>query len=240
MTTNAKGGNSLEEEPKFEGERKSVVPWTTYHRYWKQNHKHIKVNRPSEDICGLCYKFFNRHKFSVCTAILSETSGRSDGESSATTSTSDDETSDGENEERGSVVEEMSVPIGENIDIVAGEEANSEENESMELSLLRAAEHVKAARAQRQYFNDRREESKVEGTKRKVLVVDYGQNMEVPWFGGCQTGETYFYTPPTVANLGVVNCCDDVMQVHVYHEGDGKKGGNAVASLIMKSLNQLG
>ena len=40
-----------------------VVHLKTYHRFWKTHYPHIKVSKPSEDICGLCFSFANRHKF---------------------------------------------------------------------------------------------------------------------------------------------------------------------------------
>ena len=42
-----------------------------------------------------------------------------------------------------------------------------------------------------------------------------------------------------IANLGIVDCKHDKLHVHVYHEGQGKKGGNNVASLIVKTLKMF-
>jgi hypothetical protein len=62
----------------------------------------------------------------------------------------------------------------------------------------------------------------------------------VPHFGSSQPGETYYYTPLTVYAFGVVDCADeDHCYVHMYPEGDGAKGGNNVASLLMKTLRKL-
>ncbi len=76
------------------------------------------------------------------------------------------------------------------------------------------------------------------------FVVDFGQNMECPSFNEEQPGMTYYFSPFTVNNLGVVNhghAKDDGsvgvhMHCHVYHEGVGKKGADNVASLIIKTL----
>ena len=38
-----------------------------------------------------------------------------------------------------------------------------------------------------------------------TFVVDYGQNMELPKFGQEQPGVTYYYSPMTVNNFGMVN-----------------------------------
>ncbi len=81
-----------------------------------------------------------------------------------------------------------------------------------------------------------------------TFVVDYGQNMEVPFFGETQPGDSYYYTPMSVYNLGVVNSGHlhdgenepkDHMHCHVYDEGIAGKGSNNVASLIMKTLHDL-
>ena len=86
----------------------------------------------------------------------------------------------------------------------------------------------------------------------KTLVVDYSQNMQLPFMGSVQSGNTYYYTPiRSVFNLGVVNTgykkikndavphYMDHLYAHIYGEADGGKGGNNVASLIMKTLESL-
>ena len=78
-------------------------------------------------------------------------------------------------------------------------------------------------------------------------MVDYGQNMELPIFNMEQLGCTYYYSPLSVYNLGVVEhahkynngTVTEHMHCHVYNEGVGKKGANNVSSLIIKTLRQL-
>ncbi len=80
--------------------------------------------------------------------------------------------------------------------------------------------------------------------KTYTFVVNYGQNMELPSFRKEQPGCTYYFSPLSVYNLGVVNhahvyddgCISEHLHVHVYHEGIGKKGATNVASLIIKTL----
>ena len=80
-----------------------------------------------------------------------------------------------------------------------------------------------------------------------TFVVDYGQNMELPVYNDEQPGCTYYYSPLSVYNLGVVNHAHVYdngkigkhMYAHIYNEGEGKKGANNVASLIVKTLRQL-
>lgn len=76
-----------------------------------------------------------------------------------------------------------------------------------------------------------------------TLVVDYMMNMELPFYGSAQPGITYYYTPMNVYTLGIVDCngkkddLRDHLYGYIYDEGEGGKGGNAVASLLMKHLN---
>ena len=61
-----------------------------------------------------------------------------------------------------------------------------------------------------------------------------------------QPGVTYYYSPLSIYNLGMVDHAHDYgngevkerMYAHVYHEGVGKKGANNVALLIVKTLRQ--
>jgi hypothetical protein len=62
-----------------------------------------------------------------------------------------------------------------------------------------------------------------------------------------QPGCTYYYSPMSVYNLGVVNHAhvyDDgrvsaLLHAHVYHEGVAKKGATNVTSLIVKTLRHM-
>ncbi len=118
--------------------------------------------------------------------------------------------------------------------------------------LLRAAWHVKSACCQQSLYKclvDKARsdaKAKVPHSKRTyTFVVDYGQNMEMPCFGGNQPGDSYYFTPLCVYNLGIVNCAHvhagetdakDHMHCHVYWECIVSKGENNVASLILKYL----
>ena len=80
-----------------------------------------------------------------------------------------------------------------------------------------------------------------------TFVVDYGQNMELPSYRKKQPGCTYYYSPLSVYNLGVVNHGHVYydghvaahLHAHVYHEGVAKKGATNVTSLIVKTLRHL-
>jgi hypothetical protein len=61
--------------------------------------------------------------------------------------------------------------------------------------------------------------------------------MDLPHFGGEQPGETFYYSPLNIFVFGVVGPTDnDRLHAFVYDEGEGKKGGNNVLLLILKSL----
>ncbi len=80
-----------------------------------------------------------------------------------------------------------------------------------------------------------------------AFVVDFGQNMELLSFNGEQPCSTYYYSPLSIYNLGMVDQahkdCEgiecDHMHAHIYHEGIGEKGANNVFSLIVKTLQYL-
>jgi hypothetical protein len=143
--------------------------------------------------------------------------------------------------------------------VIPAEAAATTEQEKTEQLLLEAAEHVKMARAQRSLLNAKvekvREDSQNQvphATRTRMLVVDCGQNMAMPWFGESQPDKVYYYMPLNVYNLGVVNTSHsedpnppkklplDRLYAHLSQEGQGAKGGDNVASLIMKTLHRLG
>ena len=78
-------------------------------------------------------------------------------------------------------------------------------------------------------------------------MVDYGQNMQVPIFNKEQPGSTYYFSPLSVYNLGMVDHAhvynngriSEHMHCHVYNKAVAKKGANNVASLIVKTLRRL-
>jgi hypothetical protein len=120
--------------------------------------------------------------------------------------------------------------------------------------LLQAAAHMKMARAQRAFYQAKVADAVADATvrtehlvRRYTFVVDYEQNMELPMYNKEQPGCTYYFSPVSVYNLGAVNhthIYDDGrvsehLHCHVYTEGDGKKGSNNVALLIMKTLQKL-
>jgi hypothetical protein len=220
------------------------VSYTTYYLKWKRDYPNLKVSRPVEDICNICYMFVHCHKFFADHTMRCS---RSD---------YDDDEDEQENvEERGrqhpDVVDEL-ARLTRRVDLNQPECASDEVAEEREQMMLGAAEHIKMARAQRKLYQQKVEAAQCivdrpHSERTYTFVVDYGQNMSLPIFNSQQRGATYYFSPMTVNNLGVVDHAhkyDDGkvgehMHCHVYTDAVGRKGANNVASLIMKTLRHL-
>ena len=74
------------------------------------------------------------------------------------------------------------------------------------------------------------------------IVIDYAQNAGLPQFGESQAGPSYYWSPITIDIFGIVNAGEKggELDAYVYHEGQGKKGGNNVASMVMLYLKKKG
>ncbi len=100
------------------------------------------------------------------------------------------------------------------------EAASNEAQEERELMLMQAAKHVEMARAQRALYQAKvadavadAKEGKEHTERRYTFVVNYGQNMELPSYEDEQPGITYYYSPLSVYNLGIVD------HAHRYNDG---------------------
>ena len=245
------------------------VSLSCFYRVWQRDFGHIKVSKPSEDICNLCVAFANRHKYK--SAKDSEANSSADNRLFTSDppplDNDDDDESDDEEEdaddggepkekpslEQATTTQEKS-PVQQLLDDIDAV-ADDPELEKREQMIGRAYMHVEMARVQRVKYvncvNKARRDTvdKVKHSKRTyTFVVDYGQNMECPCLNQWQPGATYYMSPLTINNLGVVNQANlqsdgqvkDLMHCHVYHEGIGNKGGNNVCSLLHKTLDSEG
>ena len=244
VRTTATGGLVVkaDDEGKDEVDPGDYVSFPTYFSLWKRDFNNLKVSRPAEDICKDCYVFANRHRHLAHHTITRQHDG-------------DDVRSDsGSSDDNDADVADLGVCLTTNVDLNFAEAASNGADEERELILLQAAEHVKMARAQRALYQAKVAEAVADATagkdhaeRRYTFVVDFGQNMELPVYNKEQPGITYYYSPLSIYNLGIVNHAhvyDDGrvtehMHCHVYHEGVGKKGANNVASLIVKTLRGL-
>jgi len=110
--------------------------------------------------------------------------------------------------------------LGVDVNLNAPEASWRKRDEERELMLLEAAIHIKMARAQRALYSAKVAQAVQGATAMKdhlekvyTFVVDYGQNMEPPSYNSEQPGTTYYFSPLTVFNLGVVN------HAHTYNDG---------------------
>ena len=221
------------------------VTFPTYFNLWKRDFKNLKVSWPAEDICKDCYVFANRHRH---LAHHTTTSRRHEGDDVLRSDSDSDSAGSSDNDDDADVGRTITV------DLNSAEAASNGADEERELMLLQAAEHVKMARAQRALYKAKVADAVADATKGKdhaerryTFIVDYGQNMELPVYNKEQPGITYYYSPLSIYNLGIVDHAHvyvdgrvtEHMHCHVYHEGVGKKGANNVASLIVKTLRGL-
>ena len=247
----------------------------TFYRIWKRDYGHIKVSRAVEDICALCYQLANRHRYfvgtcnsSVDVSLFCEDCADNESPKFGDQGEGDDE-DDAANEisivtekkpkAQPSVTEKE--PEAEQITtselmVDAGDvELIDVETLDRENMLIRAAKHVRMAQVQRlvyvQLVHKARQHARLNlphSMRSYTFVCDYGQNMELPIFNHEQPGCSYYFSPLSVYNFGVVDQAyidsdgeiRDHMHAHVYHEGVGKKGANNVCSLIVKTLRLIG
>jgi hypothetical protein len=82
-----------------------------------------------------------------------------------------------------------------------------------------------------------------------TFVADFCQNIALPHFGKKKPGDRYYLTPTSIYGFGFADVShipfddgkpSDHLCFHCFKEGDGNKGGNNVASLIIKSLKKFG
>jgi len=278
-----------------------LASWKKYRDFWNEHYPHLKVGKPSEDICSLCHQFTLRHKFALKMNVQSNNMASIDNalfnnNTVEGTVLEGDEIEGGEDGGGGdggggggdgndntqyklteTAVEEvkkyfigrleiMDGVEGETADPTVeqftnpdpGEVSHDPNQESNELMLIRAAYHIKSARVQRKLYQTKtlkavecaKDVNMPHSQRTFTLVVDYGQNMEMPALNEHQPGETYYFSPLAVYNLGVVNTAHvanneydkpyEHLHAHVYHRGQGQKGGNNVASLIIKTLTNEG
>jgi hypothetical protein len=237
ILTNNKG--TIQKRPAAGGGGMQDVPsWSTYLSFWNKHYPNLKVSRPAEDICPYCYVFHNLHKYKQQGPMPDDASPPAPPPNLSLTQQEVVATSMIEQDHFDE--EDVSSDIAD----------VSEATLTSEQAILDAANHVRMARAQRELVNAKVQAAREDSInavdhfhRTYTFIVDYGQNMELPFFGGSQPGDTYYYTPLNIFNLGFVDVADargDHLYCHLYREGDGKKGGNNVASLVMKSLHMIG
>ena len=107
------------------------------------------------------------------------------------------------------VVDELAC-LMRSVDLNRSEWALDKVVEEREVMVIEATEHLRMSRAQRKLYQEkvdkaRRTVDKGHAERTYTFVVDYGQNMELPVFNKQQPGCTYYYSPMSVNNLGIVH-----------------------------------
>ena len=104
----------------------------------------------------------------------------------------------GEDKGKESVDDNVLVKVMEMVEVNLNESSPDILQENNELEMLAAARYVKAARAQRKLFNVKVDKcctvtnNTINSKKVRTLVVDYGQNIELPWFDEAQSEDAYY------------------------------------------------
>ena len=229
---------------------KEFVSFSTYYKKWRTDYPQLKVSRPVEDICQYCYVYANRHRYLAnhSSAVMCGVCNDSD---EMGIDVDEMDASSLEIDER----EQLVLDSAERIRARVAESASSSILEESEQLVLESAERIRMARAQQALYQQKMEDAQRDASEGKehtettyTYVVDFGKNMEMPIYNSQQPGCTYYYSPLSVYNLGMVDhayeyddgTISEHMFAHVYNEGVGKKGANNVASLIVKTLHQQG
>ncbi len=198
-----------------------------------------------EDICKDCYAFANHHRY-----LANHTMGCNDDDGDGNSNdngdgerSSDRCSNEGGNNDGSKYFSDVGVrPMG-NTDLNHTEAASTKVDKERELMLMQAAAHIKMARAQRALYQAKVVDVVADATageehlvRRYTFGVNYGQNMELPVYNKEQPGCTYYFSPMSIYNLGVVDHAhvyndgevSEHLNCHVYTKGIGKKGANNV------------
>jgi hypothetical protein len=203
----------------------------TYFNLWKQDFLELKVSQPVKDIYKDCYAFANCHRYLANHTMGcndddgdSNVNGNGDGDGNGNGDgkrSNDGHSNDGKNDDGSNDVSNVvGIRPMMNIDLNRLEAASTKADEEEEQLLLQAGAHIKMARAQRALYQAKVADAVADATagkehlvRRYTFVVDYGQNMELPVYNKEQPGFTYYFSPMTIYNLGVVD------HAHVYNDG---------------------
>jgi hypothetical protein len=208
-----------------------VSSWHSFRQAWKKRLPHLKIRKACEDVCGECVRFRN-----AVAHAQDKRDQRNNRHIAAVAhdSSNSDESNLSSASDISSATEEAAYEAGL---------ADWPE----EYIFSKANDHVTQARSQRELVGLREEEATASRNhahcdRSFCLVADYCQNLSLPHFGSEQPGDTYYYSPLFIYVFGVADVSSDRPKLfsYGYHEGQGSKGGNNVASLLMKAMTDLG
>lgn len=246
VKTSSRGTIQLTKKMGGDEIQKPICCWRTFQRFWKREYPNLRLQMPSEDICTECHTF--HHRFRHTTQNINNTRRLTNSNNDLVAKES---SSNYFNSTTSVVAVTPTVPPQKNADVdtitQALESLILEENPIIKErsdAIHKATLHIHQAAAQRKLANKKIKEAILDANKQNkerslTFIADYSQNMEVPFFGESQPGDTYYFTPLKVNVFGIVDCSvqGGALSAHVYTEGQGKKGGNNVASLLLKELS---
>jgi hypothetical protein len=215
--------------------KKTICSWHAFLQFWDRNYPMIRLSSPAADICTDCHIFYNSQKYNNST----------EGNSTTSSITIDDPMIAYVPDSLPTNLEYADTPDGEdNVDLQLDTNVEMLERESM---LQKATLHVNQAMCQRKLANKKIQEAidtrdLPHSQRQYTFIADFSQNMELPFFGESQPGDTYYFSALKINVFGIVDCSifGGKLSVHVYHEGIAKKGGNNVASLLVNEFKRLG
>jgi hypothetical protein len=175
--------------------------------------------------------------------------GEGDGNDSGSSDDKEEDVTDNNN----IVIDIVGHVMSELEDLIENPDAAATDpnDEAVERAMIRSALHVYASRIQRKLYQEAAKRAREDAeantphpVRVRTYVVDFGQNMEMPVFNREQAGCTYYFSPLTVNNCGVVDhghkypdgTVSEHMHAHVYTKDIGKKGSNNVVSLMDKTF----
>jgi hypothetical protein len=214
--------------------------WWAFLAFWDTNYPNICLGSPSADICMDCHIFFNRTKY----AAPSDDSSTSNS-SEINTSTRNNQLlsynplrEENDNDDNNDNLEEQQLQC---LQI-----ENQQELLERESILTKASLHVQQGVIQRQVANKKIQEAIDTADlphlqRTYTFIADFSQNMELPFFGKSQPGDTCYFSPLKINVFGIVDCSifGGKLSAHVYDKGVAKKGGNNVTSLILNEFKRL-
>jgi hypothetical protein len=177
-------------------EEHNIISWTSYHQFWEHEFPNLKVSKRRADICNFCFVFANRRKYSYTPCF---------GDADSLSSVSSNTKSVGDEFEMEEVTHDE-YNYDDNIDGAVqldGIDEIAVDNNAMTCPAIppdmieKSVRHVHTAKAKRQYLRDCVADSQVDvnnnashAEKHYVFICDFAQNIELPFLGDQQPGET--------------------------------------------------
>ena len=220
-----------------------VPDWSSFRLVWKRKCPKVKIRNICEDTCPECYVLKNKFRFlgrqataADADLLLSSSSGD---EASSSSSSQSGGGSDKENYRDEELIAEAT---------------NHAEEAQQQRALAKARQQTATEEANYPHENRRfvvvflplytcllkLAHISSLSTSSYCIVCDYAQNVELPHFGAEQPQDIYYFSALTVNIFGIadVTTTPTSMLAYGYKECQGGKGGNNVASLILKALKE--